>query len=191
MRIINGDVPSQRGIDVVYALIGIICGAAVGITFADIDLQVPEWLLHHRALFTHGIIVPLVLLWWSRRTHHHALRGFTLGFCVTNAIHLSFDLFPRAWWGHALIHIFMWALPPIVSWVWIALSIMLCLYLARSIIQTIWDMFVAGIGIIAGFTVYAHEGLIFPFFAFVIAGIIAFMLPYPFRIRREKYMRNA
>jgi hypothetical protein len=161
------------------SVVGLCFGIAIGVKFADIDLRVPNWLLYHRALLTHGAIVPMLVAGWCWFSRHQTVRGFTIGFAVANAVHLSFDLFPKAWWGHALIHVFTWAFPPILSWCWIAASIVCCLYLARYFIRTIWDIVLSLSGILAGFVIYAHEGFLFPLIAFAVAGILAFLLPIP------------
>ena len=171
------DLTPQTRTEVYLSCIGLLFGAVIGMKFADIDQRIPDWLLYHRAILTHGLIVPALLGWGVWRTKHQTIRGLTIGFCMTNAVHLSFDLFPRAWWGHALIHIFAWALPPLLSWLWIAISIVLCVYLARLFVRTFWDVLVSGLGILMGFGVSAHEGLLLPLLAFMIAGILAFLLP--------------
>ena len=183
MQITRTDLTPKTASASSFALIGLLVGAAVGVKFADIDQQVPDWLLHHRALLTHGLVVPFLLGLWGWLTKHQLARGLTIGFCVTNAVHLSFDLFPRAWWGYALIHIFVWPLPPVLSWLWIAVSITLCLYLARFFVRTIWDLTISALGIISGFVAYAHEGFFFPLIAFLIAGTLAFLIPFPSRMR--------
>jgi len=171
------DLTPQTGTEVYLSCLGLLLGTVVGLKFADIDQRVPNWLLYHRDILTHGLIVPMLLSWGVWRTKHQTVRGFTIGFCLTNAVHLSFDLFPRAWWGHALIHLFGWTFPPVLSWCWIAISMVLCVYLARFFIRTFWDVLVSGLGILIGFGVSAHEGLLLPLLAFLIAGILAFLFP--------------
>ena len=163
--------------DSLSAFVGLLVGAAIGIKFADIDQHVPDILLHHRALLTHGFLISLLLGWITRRTKYQAWRGITIGFSVTNAVHLCFDLFPRSWWGYALIHIFTWGLPPLLSWLWIAASIVLCIYIARFFVHTIWDILISIGGIIAAFIAHAHEGFFWPLVACIIGGIIAFLIP--------------
>ena len=181
----SSGVAPRTVIESLVALLGLVLGAAVGIKFADIDQYVPNILLHHRALLTHGLLASLFLGWMCLRTRHQelhqALRGLTIGFSMTNAVHLSFDLFPRGWWGYALIHIFVWALPPVLSWLWIASSIVVCIYIARFFVRTIWDMLIPAAGMIMGVTAHAHEGLIFPLIALFLGGIVAFLIPFPFR----------
>jgi len=163
--------------DLWISSVGICLGIAVGMTFADIDLHMPDWLLPHRALFTHGAVVPVCLAWWFWHFRQQTVRGLTIGFALAHAVHLSFDLFPKAWRGYALIHVFTWALPPVLSWAWVAASIVCCLYLVRSFIRTTWDIWLSFGGILTGFLTYAHEGVVFPLIAFAIAGILASIIP--------------
>lgn len=181
----RSDLTPQTTAALSVSVLGLVFGMSIGVKFADIDLRFPEWLLHHRALLTHGCIIPLLLSWAAWRTQHQILRGFTIGFCVTNAVHLSFDLFPRAWWGHALIHISIWAFPPWLSWLWIAVSIVVCLYISRFFIRTLLDLMIAGVGIVIGFVVYIHEGILLPLSAFFLAGVVAFLLPFHTSIRNK------
>ena len=161
-------------------LIGLVIGAKIGIKFADIDQQFPEWLLHHRALLTHGAIVPLLLASLSAFTQVQMVRGFTIGFCVTNAVHLSFDLFPKAWRGYALIHFFDWSLPPVGSWLWITLGIVVSLLIAYLLWRNFIDLAVAVGSVIFGFSVYDHEGVWFPAIAFGSAIILVVSLTHYF-----------
>ena len=61
-------------------LIGLVAGAKIGIKFADIDQRFPDWLLHHRALLTHGAIVPMLLAGMAALSQIQLIRGFTMGF---------------------------------------------------------------------------------------------------------------
>src|SRR5262249_19735911 len=119
----------------------LIVGAAIGLRFADIDQRIP--FLVHRSILTHGVLIPLLLLYMARK--QSALRDmgwrfFTIGFSLANAVHLSFDLFPNSWDKHALIHIpfFGW-MPALLSIAWIALSILACLYIAYLLIRETWE----------------------------------------------------
>ncbi|WP_071518205.1 hypothetical protein [Geitlerinema sp. PCC 9228] len=154
-------------------LIGLVIGAKIGIKFADIDRHFPEWLLHHRAFLTHGAIIPMLLASITTLTQIQLIRGFTIGFCVTNAVHLSFDLFPKSWRGYALIHVFDWSLPPVASWLWISLGILVSLLIAYILWRNFLDIIVTVGSIIFGFSVYAHEGIWFPAIAFFTSAILA------------------
>lgn len=110
-------------------VISLVTGLALGEWFADIDQRFG--FLTHRSIFTHGFIVPLLLYSISSGLKAGPPRLFVSGFGLGSAIHLGFDLFPRAWQGFALIHVpsLGWT-HPIFSWLWVAVSIICCLYLS-------------------------------------------------------------
>ena len=114
----------------VIRLLALLAGVYVGFRFPDLDQR--TGILVHRSIVTHGLLAPLLLyiVLGSRRSPAPA-RLLVTGAALAVAVHLSFDLFPRGWSGHALIHLptYGWT-PPIVSWGWIALSIVLCFYIA-------------------------------------------------------------
>ena len=114
----------------VIRLFALLAGVYVGFRFPDFDQRTD--ILVHRSIVTHGLLVPLLLyiVLGSRRSPAPA-RLFVTGAALAVAVHLSFDLFPRAWSGYALIHLptYGWT-PPLVSWAWIALSIVLCFFIA-------------------------------------------------------------
>lgn len=104
----------------------------VGLKFADIDQVLP--FLTHRSILTHSCLLALLLLWWARRQsepQRTPARLLAVGFSLANAVHLSFDLFPRAWQLHALIHLpgYGWT-SPLFSQVWLFSSLFVCLWLA-------------------------------------------------------------
>ena len=122
-------------------------GLIIGAIFPDIDRYLP--FLQHRSLLTHGIFIPVLLFIWVRfRPLLHWVRTLCLGFCATLATHLSFDLFPLAWKGFALIHIPGYGrMSAGFSWGWIIVSIIGCTYLAASCILSGAEIFAALIGV--------------------------------------------
>lgn len=103
-------------------IIAAILGAAIGGTFADIDLA-PPLPIKHRSLWTHGPFVPFglllaiplyPLLWW-----------FGVGFLPAFAIHLVKDMWPQRWHGGALIKCYPIdvTLPAFLSFIWLAFSV--------------------------------------------------------------------
>lgn len=119
----------------VIRLLALLAGVYVGFRFPDFDQRTD--LLMHRSIITHGLLAPLLLyaVLGSRRSPAPA-RLFVAGVALAVAVHLSYDLFPRAWWRHALIHLptYGWT-PTIFSWVWIALSIVVCFFIALKSAQ--------------------------------------------------------
>ena len=119
----------------VIRLLALLAGVYVGFRFPDFDQRTD--LLMHRSIITHGLLAPLLLyaVLGSRRSPAPA-RLFVAGVALAVAVHLSYDLFPRAWWRHALIHLPTYGWTPIIfSWVWIALSIVVCFFIALKSAQ--------------------------------------------------------
>ena len=77
------------------ALLSLLIGLALGERFPDVDQH--TGLLVHRSVFTHGPLLPLLLfLLTSGIKRPVPIRLFALGFSVAVAVHLCFDLFPKA-----------------------------------------------------------------------------------------------
>jgi hypothetical protein len=162
----------------VIRLLALLAGVYVGFRFPDIDQRTD--LLVHRSIVTHGLLVPLILyfLFGSRRSPA-PFRLFVAGAALAVAVHLSYDLFPRAWWRHALIHLpsYGWT-PPFVSWVWIASSIVLCFYIAIKAAQGWLESTLVFILIFAVFSYSqpTEHSLWRPFVAVIVGIAIAVVL---------------
>ena len=116
-------------------LISLVAGLALGEWFPDIDQRFQ--FLTHRSILTHGLIVPLILYSVASGFKATPPRLFVLGFSVGVAIHLGFDLFPKSWHGFALIHSpWLGRTHPIFSWLWIAGSMISCLYFSMRMART-------------------------------------------------------
>ncbi len=113
-------------------VVSLVAGFALGEWFPDIDQRIH--FLTHRSILTHGLILPLLLYSIGSGIKAAPLRLFLSGFSLGLAIHLGFDLFPRSWQGYALIHVPLlgWT-HPIFSWLWIAVSMISCLYLSMRL----------------------------------------------------------
>jgi len=106
-------------------------GLAVGYTFADIDLA-PPLLIRHRSFWTHGPIIPAVILYFAPGG---LWLYFLAPFLLSYALHLLKDMFPKAWKGGALIKLFpiRGSLGPALSFIWLglgALGAVIVFYLA-------------------------------------------------------------
>lgn len=116
-------------------VISLVAGLALGEWFPDNDQRFH--FLTHRSILTHGLIVPLLLYSMGSGLKATSLRLFVSGFSLGVAIHLGFDLFPRSWQGFALIHMpLIGRTHPIFSWLWIAVSMICCLYLSMRLART-------------------------------------------------------
>lgn len=109
-----------------------------GIEFPDIDFVIP--FLSHRSFLTHSIIVPVILYYflYKYKNSNQFLNYIFCGFLVGVSIHLSADLFPKAWIGYATIKVpFLLSVGPIFSPIWMLINIMIGLFLAFRKIKEI------------------------------------------------------
>jgi hypothetical protein len=141
----------MRSLAAIFALwIGIV----IGISLPDLDQHI--WLLSHRSILTHGWLLPFLvcaLLWGSSPS----VRLFAIGFSGAVAIHLCFDLFPQHWAGFALITVpLVGRTSPLFSWLWIAGSCVLCLYLACALMRRLQDLLLSSASLGVSVLLYAR-----------------------------------
>ena len=137
-------------------LIALLLGLAFGERFPDIDQRTT--LLLHRSILTHGLLLPLLLFVVASRIQWMPLRWLSMGVCLGVAVHLAFDLFPRAWIGFALVSIPVYGwMPAPVSWIWIAGSMVACTYMAGNLARNFGEVCVFVLAIV-GIFVYAAAG---------------------------------
>ena len=133
-------------------LITLLLGLAFGERLPDIDQRTA--LLLHRSILTHGLLLPLLLFAVASRTGWVPLRLLSMGVSLGVAVHLAFDLFPRAWTGFALVSIPVYGwLPGPVSWIWIAASIFVCVYMAGKLTRNIGEV---GVFLVAAAAVFVY-----------------------------------
>ena len=157
-----------------FTVISLVAGLTLGEWFPDIDQRYD--FLTHRSIFTHGLIVPLLLYAMGSGLKATPLRLFVSGVSLGVAIHLGFDLFPKAWQGFALIHVptLGWT-HPIFSWSWIAASMTCCLYLSMRLARNV----IEGVGLLLGMLVLfsytsSNESAFWgPLFSLLVASGIA------------------
>jgi len=145
---------------------------------ADIDLKVN--FLVHRSIVTHGFLLISFLYCFARNKENPLLRLFTAGVSLASAVHLCFDLFPKAWIGFALIHIPGYGrTSPVFSWLWIAVSIVVCLYLALVLTRNTFEVVVTTSSLPITFGFYATtESVFWPaLVVLTVATAVAVMLP--------------
>ena len=144
----------------ITGIILLLLALLLGLNLPDLDHQVQ--FLVHRSILTHGFLVPLGLFLVVYKEKTASPRFLSMGFSLAAVTHLCFDLFPRAWIGFALIHIPFWGRSrSVFSWVWISLSIIICLYLTFVLIQTLIDILVALGSLGVAFSFYASTQPIF------------------------------
>ena len=107
----------------------VVLGVAVfvGWLLPDVDLLLGQ----HRSVFTHSVLAVLILSCLAVR---HAACGLSAGI----GMHLSADLFPRAWAGFAYIKVpFIGSIGPL-SFAWIALNALAAIYIAAYLLKLCW-----------------------------------------------------
>ena len=111
----------------------VLVGLHWGIGLPDIDQRTN--LLLHRSIITHSPLIPFILLVLALRIGF-GLYALAMGVSIGFAVHHAFDLFPKGWTGSALISIpfYGWT-PGLFSWIWIALSTVICAYIAARLAQ--------------------------------------------------------
>ena len=131
-------------------------GIRLGLNFPDLDLSLP--FLRHRSFLTHGLLLPVLLFFalrwcfgWRPRLQLFLdipLRLLLIGICVACTVHLCFDLFPRAWYGFALIWVpFYGRATPTFSWMWLGASCVVCLYLALLLVRHLLEIMLSALGL--------------------------------------------
>ncbi len=162
----------------IVGILTLLLGVAVGLAVPDIDLKMS--FLTHRSALTHSALLPLLLLWPTRRWWRPALRPFTIGICVALAVHFCFDFFSRLWLGYALIHIpVIGRLGAVTSRLWLALNAIICLYLAFLLADEISEMAFTVAGALLAYRQCAVRSLhdIQALVALLVATAIALLLP--------------
>ena len=162
----------------VFGLLLLPIGIAVGLSLPDLDTRVS--FLVHRSIVTHGFIFPLLLYWGVHRKELALLRLPAIGFSLSVAAHLCFDLFPVAWIGYALISVPMYGrTESLFSWLWIAGSIIFCLYLALLLVKNLGDVVVVAGSAVVSFGLCAATESVYwlPLAALGLAAFVALMLP--------------
>ncbi len=163
-----------------YLFVGVmvVFGFLVGAILPDVDHLTS--FLTHRSIVTHGAIIPVGLFLFALSSSRPLLRLFLIGLCVALAIHFAFDLFPRRWVGLALIHIpSIGHVSPTWSVVWLATSMVVCLYLAFYLVQDGFEAMLTGVGLVVGFGYLSATERVFWQALLVLAGGILLVMVLP------------
>ena len=158
-------------------LIALVVGLPLGLELPDIDQRIG--LLLHRSIITHGPLLPLVLFVLVSSSQSLPRRWFAMSVSLGFAVHFAFDLFPAAWSGYALIAVPVlgWTPAPF-SWIWIALNVLICAYLAAKLVRSGLESGLLGLGLIGSF-IYAartEDALWGPLVAIMAATAVAALL---------------
>lgn len=103
----------------------------LGIKFPDWDLKLK---LKHRNILTHSPIVMIFFYKIFKLENNRGFRFFIMGFSIALALHFIFDLFPKGWFGGALLKIpvINKTLSPVGSIVWLLTSTIICIVISVS-----------------------------------------------------------
>ena len=138
---------------VVWGIAAFTVGAWVGLKLPDVDQRTD--LLLHRSIITHGPLVPLVLFLLLRNMRRTWVRVLPMSVCLGFVVHLAFDLFPKAWYGYALISVPVYGwLPGWASIVWISGSVLACAYWSVRLLRGPLEFLILVVGT-AGIFIYA------------------------------------
>ena len=170
--------------------IAIIAGLLVGLWIADLDQIFP--FLRHRSILTHGLVLVGVAYALLRNTPSAWARPSIAALALGMAVHLSFDLFPRAWYGFALITIpFVGTTGSTFSTLWLALNVLGCICVALWLLRDRTEAVVAFGGMALGFCLAASRpGTALPaLLTLLTAAILAAFLPNPL-VRGQTLLRQ-
>ena len=140
----------------VAQLVALALGVLIGVQLPDIDLWLYFMSGSHRSILTHSPLIPYGLYlaaqgrssWW---------RWGTMGLAASFAGHLAFDVFPKAWYGAALVTVpFLGRLDPTLSLLSLMASLVGSWYLALLLVEHKRDL---GLVILAGVVGFIIGGL--------------------------------
>ena len=172
----------QRAIGVLVFLLGLVLGSRI----PDADQTIG---LVHRSIITHILIIPFICF-VAYIIGDIISRHFAIGMSIASAIHLSFDLFPQGWSGFALIYIpLLGRTSPTISWLFIAIGIILGAFIALVCIQDFAEGLLSFISALITFNLSALDEnyYFFPLLAFLVAIVIALCLSPIARQRPQRY----
>lgn len=162
----------------IFGLSALLIGIIGGLALPDIDQKLS--FLGHRSIVTHGILFPILFFIIASKYKNIVARLLAVGVSLAYAIHLCFDLFPVAWTGFALIDIpFLGRTNQYFSWLWIASSIVICIYLTLILVSNIFEILLTAASLIITFGFYAtrETALVPALVALAIAIGIVLALP--------------
>ena len=157
---------------VTWGIAAFAVGAWVGLKLPDVDQRTD--LLLHRSIITHDPLVPLVLFLVLRNVRRTWARVLPMSVCLGFVVHLAFDLFPKAWYGYALISVPVYGwLPGWASIVWISGSAFTCAYWSARLVRGTLEPLILVVGS-AGIFIYAarSESVVLGPLAVVVAVLV-------------------
>ena len=163
------------------SLVALGIAAYIGLKLPDVDQQVG--FLLHRSIITHGPLFPLAAFILAQ-VDNPLPRRFGTGVGLGYAVHMAFDLFPKSWQGYALISIpgYGW-IPSVASWIWIAVTMLLCMALAIKLVRHWGDGLILLLALAAVFVFASgyEKAFWLPMLATVVSFAIAYLVIRPTR----------
>ena len=156
-----------------HSLSLVVLAAAVyaGLNFPDVD-QHAGFLLH-RSIITHGPWLSLMAFVFASGDNP-IQRRLGSGICIGIAVHMAFDVFPRAWQGYALISlpVYGWT-PSVFSWIWISATMLISFSLATKLCRNAVDVAVLFMAVVGAFLfVLPNEEALWRPMAVAAAGLL-------------------
>lgn len=157
-------------------------GVLVGVQLPDIDLWLFFLAGSHRSILTHSPLIPYALFlaargrgpWW---------RWGTIGLATSFAGHLAFDVFPKAWYGAALVTVPIFGrLDPTLSLLCLMASLVGSWYIALQLVQHKREMGLVVLAGVVGFIIggmRSGEAWFLPTLALAAGLGIAALIPNP------------
>ena len=156
------------------SLVALGIAAYIGLKLPDVDQHVG--FLLHRSIITHGPLFPLAAFIFAQ-VDNPLPRRFGMGIGMGYAVHMAFDLFPQSWHGYALISIPVYGwIPWILSWIWIALTIVLSMALAIKLVHHWGDALILLLAVAAVF--FYASGNEKAFWLPMLATVVCFAVSY-------------
>jgi uncharacterized membrane protein YhaH (DUF805 family) len=163
------------------SLAALAVGVYIGLKLPDVDQSIG--FLLHRSIITHGPLAPLLAFAFALSANPIP-RKFGMGVCSGFAVHMAFDLFPLSWQGYALVSLpgYGWT-PPVVSWILLAGTMLICMGLAVKLIRDIGDSVILLVALVATFVIAAgnESSLWLPLATIVVSLVIAYWMIKPTR----------
>lgn len=118
------------------SLVALVLAVYIGLKFPDLDQR--AGFLLHRSIVTHGPWLSLLVLALG---DNPVLRRLGVGIGIGSAVHMAFDLFPRAWQGYALISlpVYGWT-HPVFSWIWLSVTMLIFFSIAVKLCRNTIDV---------------------------------------------------
>lgn len=137
------------------SLVALALAVYIGLKFPDLDQR--AGFLLHRSITTHGPWLSLLAFAFALGDNP-VQRRLGSGICVGIAVHMAFDLFPRAWQGYALISlpVYGWT-PQVFSWIWTAATMLISFGLAIKLCRNAIDVFILLLAAVAAFASVAPD----------------------------------